>query len=166
MKEEPIRLVVRLIRENLRLDQEHVVTYNQTLPIPPDDGLFVAVGILDSKPYAGSLKYNQIADGLEEEQTVNVREILSLHFMSKSNEARKRRPEFVFALTGFRAEQLQDANGFLIGKLPVGLVDSSITEGADRLNRYTLTVAVLYAQGRRGPVEFFESYPTQLVTQA
>jgi hypothetical protein len=176
VKPEVINLLVKLLREGLDLDQDHVVTYNQTIPIPPDDKLFVAVGILDSKPWAASLSYRDassvaedgsVVPALNEIQTANSRDVFSIHFMSKSNEARRRRPEFLFPLTGTRAAQMQDAHGFLIGKLPIGLVDSSITEGADRLNRYTMTIAVLSATMREGPVEFFDSYlgSPALITQ-
>ena len=45
-KPEIISLLVNLIREQMQLDVNHVVTYNQRIPIPPDDTIFVAVGLL------------------------------------------------------------------------------------------------------------------------
>jgi hypothetical protein len=172
--EEPLEVINRLVilfRENLGLDQKHVVTYNQMIPIPPDETLFVAVGILDSKPYASSLSYRDTSTPgnpqLTEHQSANTRDVFSIHFMSRNNEARRRRHEFIFAVTGTRAQQMQDAHGFAIARLPIGLVDASITEGAERLNRYNMTLAVLSVASRSGPVDFFDSYKGSpaLVTQ-
>jgi hypothetical protein len=162
MRGEVINELVDLLRAGMRLDDDHCVAYNQMIPIPPDRGIFVAVGILDSKPWAGSLSYRDASTAeepaLDEIQTNNYRDVVSIHIMSQNNDARNRRDEVVFSLTGTRAAQRQEANGFLIGKLPVGFVDSSITEGAERLNRFTVTFAVLYAKARRGAVEFFDSF--------
>lgn len=167
MKGEVLNNVVELIRKGMDLDDAHVVTYNQMIPIPPDSGIFVAVGILDSKPWAGSLSYCATEKGLDEIQTQNFRDVLSIHIMSRNNDARNRRFELPFALTGTRAAQMQESEGFLIGKLPVGFADSSTTEGAERLNRYTMTVAVLSAKARRGPVDFYDNFQgsPQLLTQ-
>lgn len=170
---ETINWIAYLLRVGLGLDQKHVATYNQLIPIPPDDKLFVAVGLLDGKPFAGSLSYapGVAADGvtplLLERQTLNTREVFSIHFMSFGNEARDRRAEFTFALTNTFAQQVQARRGFLIGKLPVGLVDASVNEGAGRLTRYTMTLAVLSSAEVERPVEYFENFEgsPELITQ-
>lgn len=167
MKGEIINEIVDLIRKGMKLPDSQVVTYNQTIPIPKTPGIFIAVGILDSKPWAGSLSYElgseerggEVIGTLDEVQTVNFRDVVSIHIMSRNNDARNRRFDVGFALTGTLAAQRQDSEGFLIGKLPVGFVDSSITEGAERLNRYTMTFAVLSAKGRRGAVEYYDQFP-------
>lgn len=165
-KREVINYLVELIREGMGLDDAHVVAYNQMIPIPKDNGIFVAVGILDSKPYASSLSYAPgvetvpgvaVSETLLEHQTLNVREVFSIHIMSRNNEARRRRYELIFALSNTRAVQVQEQYNFQIARLPIGFADSSITEAAERLNRYTITIATLSAQQRTGPVEFYDA---------
>lgn len=168
MKTEAINELVELIRAGMGLDKAHCVTYNQMVPVPPDDGIFVAVGILDSKPFASSLSYaapgeTAAADGvtaagpgLRERQTLNVREVFSVHLMSRDNSARRRRGDLIFALSNTRAVQVQEARGFQIARLPVGFVDASEGEGAERLNRYNCTTVVLSAQEREGAVDFYD----------
>lgn len=170
---EVINWLVALFRAGLRLEDKQVVTYNQLVPIPPDDRLFVAVGILDAKPYAGSLSYapGGGVDGVEpfllERQSVSERTVFSIHFMSKSNEARRRRAEFTFAISNTLSVQLQERHGFQIARLPIGLVDASSNEGAARLNRYVMTLATLSVQNREGPVDFYDSFAGSpaLITQ-
>lgn len=168
MKGEAINKLVELIRIGMKLDQAHVVTYNQMIPIPKDEGIFVAVGSLDAKPYAASLGYKDTGAGLNEVQSVNVREVFSIHLMSKDNSSRARRQDLIFALTGTLAAQFQEKDGFAIAKIPIGFVDSSITEGAERLNRYTITIVALYAKAREGSVDFFDSYSNspELITES
>ena len=169
MKTEAINELVELIRSGMKLDADHCVAYNQMVPIPPDEGTFVAVGILDSKPFAGSLSYGAPGDAagaegvtapgtpeLLERQTLNVREVFSIHIQSRDNSARRRRWELIFSLTNTAAVQAQEARGFQIARLPAGFVDSSITEGAERLNRYTATLVVLSAKEREGAVDWYE----------
>lgn len=171
---EIINRIVELIRSEMGLDAAHCVSYNQMIPIPTDSGIFVAVGILDSKPFGNSLSYEETespnAEGsgetiLEEVQSSNIRDVFSIHIMSRDNSARRRRQELPMALTGTAAAQAQDAHGFLIGKIPVGFVDASVTEGDNRLNRYVLTVAVLWATCLRKPVDYFNPPDSLLVTE-
>lgn len=166
MKGQAINELVYLIRKGMGLDDAHCVAYNQMIPIAPDEGIFVAVGILDSRPYAASLSYAPGASssegvagaGLLERQTLNLREVFSIHLMSRNNDARNRRADLIFALTGTLAAQRQDEFGYLIGKLPVGFADASETEGAERLNRYVITVAVLSSKYHEAPVDYFDRF--------
>jgi hypothetical protein len=169
VKTEAINEIVNLIRAGLPLPDDHCVTYNQMVPMPPDKTMFVAVGILDSKPFAGSLSYGAPArmakdegvtagPGLLERQTLNIREVLSIHLMSRDNSAREGRWSLIFALTNTRAVQAMEARGFMIARLPVGFVDASVTEAAERLNRFVCTMVVLYAKAREGAVDYYDHF--------
>ena len=166
MNGEAINRIVDLIRAGLPLDDDHCVTYNQMIPIPSDQGMFCAVGILDSKPYSGSLSYAPGvavgADGVSEtpllleRQSVNVREVFSIHLMSRNNSARLGRWRLLFALSNTAAQQSQETYGWLLGRLPISFLDASTGEGAERLNRFTLTIVALSAQAQEGPVAYFD----------
>lgn len=177
MNGEAISKLVLLFKAGLGLDDAHAVTYNQMIPIPPDEGLFVAVGILDDHPFGGSLSYRgveqtdpitgTISSELREIQTITGREIFSCQLMSRDNSARKAKRRFAMCLTGTLAEQMMERDGFKIGRLPTNLVDRSITEGAERLNRYVLTVPVFSTEAQESPVEFYDKFPgtPQVITQ-
>lgn len=168
-KPEIINLLVKLIRDQLQLDNNHVVTYNQRIPIPPDDTIFVAVGLLGDKIYGHSISYQNgyipstvVGEPetvvLNEVQTQNVQQIYSIEIMSRNNDARARRQEILFALNSTRAEQLQEKYGFTIGNLPTSFNDTSYVEGASRLTRYSITFNVLTAFIRTVPVDYYDQY--------
>jgi len=175
---EVINLLVNLIKYQLNLDNNHVVTYNQRIPIPPDSGLFVAIGLLGDKPYGHKIAYEQgfapaTSTGepqiavLNEVQTQNVQQIYSIQIMSQSNEARSRRQEILFALNSTQAEQLQEKYGFKIANLPSSFNDVSIVEGASRLTRYAITFNVLTAYIRTIPVQYYDNFTgsPEIITQ-
>lgn len=168
MQPETINLLVELIQTGMGLDVNHVVTYNQQVPIPPDDGLFIAVGVLDEKPFAGSLSYSQgqvppgagVTPGgtLLESQTLNQHEVYSIHVMSRSNLARTRARDVVFALSNTRAVQIQERYGLLIGSVPISFADASMEEGAGRLNRYVITIGCQRGYCRVGAVDYYDNF--------
>ena len=177
-KHEIISLLVNLIREQMQLDVNHVVTYNQRIPIPPDDTIFVAVGLLGDKPYGHKISYeqgyipaSQVGQPetvvLNEVQTQNVQQIYSIQIMSRNNDARARRQEILFALNSTRAEQLQEKYGFKIGNIPTSFNDASYVEGASRLTRYAITFNVLTAFIRIIPVNYYDDFAgsPELITQ-
>ncbi len=164
---ETINRICDLIQESMNLDQKQVVTYNQMIPIPPDDRLFVAVGILDSQPYGAGLSYAPglatVVDGvttqpLVERQVLNWKETFSVNFMSRSNEARRRRKEIGFALWNTAAISSQEQFGYLIAPQPLSFVDASEGEGAGRLNRYVMTIATLSSHTRTGDVPYYDTF--------
>ena len=177
-KPEIINLLVKLIKDQLVLDNNHVVTYNQRVPIPPDDGIFVAIGIKGERLYGTSTGYEQgtipstqldqpQTPVLNEVLTQNTQEIYSIQIMSRNNDARARRHEIVFALNSTQAEQMQEKYGFKIGNQPTTFNDVSMGEGASRLTRYALTFNVLSAYGRTLPVDYYDSFAgsPELITQ-
>ena len=177
-KPEIINLLVKLIREQLQLDNNHVVTYNQRIPIPPDDSIFVAVGLLGDKPYGHKISYeeglvpaSEVGEPatvvLNEVQTQNVQQIYSIQIMSRNNDARARRQEILFALNSTQAEQLQEKYGFKIANIPVTFNDASIVEGASRLTRYAITFNELTAFSRIIPVNYYDNFAgsPELITQ-
>ena len=177
-KPEIINLLVKLVKEQLDLDNNHVVTYNQRIPIPPDDGVFIAIGIKGEKLYGTTTKYVQSTipnpqlnqpqiPVLNEVLTQNTQEIYSIQIMSRNNDARSRRHEIVFALNSTQAEQMQEKYGFKIANQPVTFTDVSMGEGASRLTRYAITFNVLSAYSRINPVNYYDSFAgsPELITQ-
>jgi hypothetical protein len=168
-KPEIITVLVKLIRDQLGLDNNHVVTYNQRIPIPPDDGIFVAIGIVAENLYANSVSYevdyvpnpelNQPElEVFNEVQTQNTQEVYSIQIMSRNNDARARRHEIMFALNSTQSEQIQEKYGFKIANQPRTYNDVSMGEGASRLNRYAFTLNVLSSYGRTVPVDYYDQY--------
>lgn len=154
------KIFAALIRGQMDLKADRVFLYNQKWNIPPDDGVFVNVGIIGDRPFGVSQHFedDEATGGLTEVQGTNIQEIYSVLIYSQNSEARRRRHEILFALNGVPAQQAQEKYSFKISNLPTDLLDVSQGEGSSRLNRYNLTFRVLVSYSRRRSVEFFDNF--------
>ncbi len=136
-----------------------VYLYNQPWTIPPDEGLFLVLGILASRPFGSSIHYETADDGsLEEVQGQQTQETYTVTLFSRDASARQRRQEVVFAFNSTAAQQLAEKLSFKFGILPTAFVDVSTTEGSAMLNRYVYTFNVLRAYERRRRCEYFTQF--------
>ena len=157
---EYIKVIADLIQTQMDLAPNRVYLYNQAWNLPPDEGLFVNVGLIGKKPFGISKTYQSVSEemgGLLQVQSMNVQETYSVLVFSQSSAARIRNYEILYALNGDAAQQAQERYSFKIGYLPSSLVDISEIDGASRLNRYNLTFNILcgYSQSRR--VEYYNT---------
>lgn len=156
---EIIKVIADLIQQEMDLKEDRVFLYNQDVALKPDDGIYVVVGLLGSKPFGtSSVQVSDPALGLIQQQTVNVQEIYSILIWSKNGDARRRNHEIIFALNGQRAQQAMEQFSFKIGNLPTSVTDVSEVEETYRLNRYSLTFACLLAYGRSRAVEYYDIF--------
>lgn len=163
---ELIQQIGAILRGELNLKEDQTVLYNQAFEIPPDDRLYISVGVLGGRNFAVKTKYmgeTNVAE-LNQQQGVNRQELVSIQLYSKSDDALTRNWEVPLALNSTRAQQVQEKYSFKIGNLPVSMVDVSDPEGAHRLYRYALTVAVLVAYRKTTPVDFYDSFQTPVIT--
>jgi hypothetical protein len=163
-----LKILIDILRTEMVLEAEQVVIYNQQWVVKNDKRLYIALHILGSKPYANNRRYRpgfvQGESGdptavLNQEQSLNVQEMISLHCASFGAAARIRRNEPMFAFNCTYAEQQQEKYGFQIGRIPTSFVDASEALGTEILNRYVTTFNVLYAQGVTKPVEYYQKFP-------
>jgi len=161
MSVEYIKVIADLIQTQMDLAVDRVFLYNQQINLPPDQGLFVNVGLIGKKPFGMSKSYLSVSDaegGLQQQQTLNVQETYSVLIWSQNSDARLRNHEVLFALNGDAAQQAQEKYSFKIGYLPTQLMDVSDEDGASRLNRYSLTFNILCGYSQKRRVEFFSTF--------
>ena len=164
---ELLQVLVDIIRREMCLKPDQVVIYNQQWIVPNDSRVYVSLNVLGSKPYAVNRGYssnsilnptdNTVTTVLNEEQSLNSADMISMHVYGKGDEARIRRNEVIFALHSTYAEQQMERYAFSIGQLPTSFADVSEAVGTAMLYRYAITFNVLYAQGVTKPVDYFDS---------
>lgn len=147
------------------LAADQVLVNNQKFDIPPDDRLYLTLTLLGSKTFATKTAYENdpVKGVLQEVQATNRQEMISLHLMSRSNEARTRNWEVSPALKSTLAQQVSEEQSFQIGYLPTSMNDVSQLEGTARLNEFVLTFNVLVAYRKSKPVEYFDEFPTPVL---
>lgn len=144
---EKIIVLAELIQSQMQLDEDVVSIYNQTRRLKSKTGLYIDVAFVSSRDFGNK---SEPADDLQspdliEIQSVNSMEIYQIDIFSANEEARIRKREVVFALTGIAAQQAQELHSFKLASIPSSFVDLSSVEGAARLNRYAITISLLTA---------------------
>lgn len=156
-----------ILRGEMGLKEDQTVMYNQAFAIPPDDRLYISVGVLGGRDFAVKTQHSNDPTKpteLQQVQGINRQEILSFQLFSKSEAALTRNWEVPVALNSTRAQQSQEKFSYKIGNLPTSMNDVSESEGAHRLYRYALTVAVLVAYRKTSPVDFYDTFQTPVIT--
>lgn len=170
MSPELLQIIVDIIRTEMDLASDQVVIYNQQWVVPNDNRLYVSINLMGTKPYANNRSYSQTVGTdaltgntnaliLQEEQSINTADILSIHVYSYGSQARVRRNEIMFAMNSTYAEQQMEANSFSIGPVPTSFVDVSEPAGTEILNRYAITFNVIYGQSITSPVAYYDQFP-------
>ena len=164
---ELLQVLVDIIRREMCLKADQVVIYNQRWIVPNDHRVYVSLHVLGSKPYAVNRGYSStsilnptdetVTNILNEEQSINSADMISVHVMGYGDETRIRRNDVMFALHSTYAEQQMEKYSFSIGQVPTSFADVSEALGTAMLYRYAITFNVLYAQGVTKTVDYFES---------
>lgn len=163
---EPISIlgeIVILIRGFMQLEREQVVQYNQDWKVPPDDRLYISVGFLASRPYGNNTttapdNTDPENPKLVETTSINERALLTVDVYSFSDEALLRKAEVLMAFGSTAGQQLAERLSLKLGKIPDAFNDLSGVEGAARINRYNLSLPVLYVTSKSSIIEYFDKF--------
>lgn len=157
-----IQVIGDILRHEMNLKEDQTVLKDQAFGIPPDERLYISVGLMGGHTFAVKNRWvnNPVDNTLRQDQSVNRRELLSIVLYSKSTAALERNWEIPLALNSTYAQQVQEAQSFNIAKVPLSMGDISDQEGAARLYRYSYTWAILTAYQKTTDIEYFDSFAT------
>lgn len=157
----PTTAVINGLRDFMELRAEQVVLYNQKWKNPNDDRLYIVVAYLNSKPFGSNREYrdSDTGEALLEILTLYTQETLSIHAFSRNQEAYDRKEEILMFLNSTAAQQAQERLGFKLATLPASFVDTSETEGAGRINKYTITLNLLRMTQKENIVQYYDKFP-------
>ena len=152
-------LVCEIIQTELDLAQDRVYLWDQKIMQPTDSGLYVAVSVLNCKPFANTNSH-AATSGLNSNQSLNMFAQLQIDVISRSSLARTRKEAVLLALNSDYAQQQQEANGFFIGKLPAGgqFVNLSGQDGAAIPYRFSIQVGLQYFYTITRAVDYINSF--------
>lgn len=162
----PLLLFCEVIQKELGLANGRVYLWDQKIMQPTDAGLYVAVAIVSCRPFGNSNEYNGAGAGLLSIQSVNMYAQLQIDIISRDAEARDRKEEVLLALASDYAETQQEANSFLIGKLPPNsqFLNLSSPDGAAIPYRFTIGVSMQYFYTKPKDVGYFDTFQDVAVT--
>ncbi len=168
MNKTPEQYLVEIIKSEMGLSDNQIWVRNQTRTVPAGNGLYVVVGMVDSRPVSaqsyieqkfdrlgriqlenGGFLMTESGDFLADEnelvyeeievQRVQTMDAIQIDIFSRDNSAITRRWEVMAALRSIVAQQTQESNFFKICRLPVSFLNISAAEGGSNLNRFSLT---------------------------
>lgn len=155
----PLELVCDILQSEMELDDGRVYIWDQKIMAPNDEGLFIAVSILQSKPFANTNEIVNESGTLYEVKSVNTRDLISVDVISRGPQARMRKEEVLMALKSVYADQQQASNRFYIGTLPTAFVNLSEIDGAAIPYRFNISLALQYTVIKRKIVGYYDTFP-------
>lgn len=155
-----------IIQRELGLAEERVYIYNQKLMAPQNEGLWVAIGVLNCKPFGNTNKPASSAEGMDSVQSVNMLATLTIDICSRDTSALLRKEEVLMALNSTYAQLQQERNSFFIGQLPPGsqFVNLSEVDGAAIPYRFNISVNIQYFVRKIKDIAYFDEFEDVEVT--
>lgn len=153
-------LFCQIIEREMALPDGSVYLWDQKINAPKDDRLFVVVSTAMCKPFGNINRIASATGGMESAQFVSMYALLNLDIISRGPAARDRKEEIILALGSTYAQQQQEANAFLIGKLPPssGFVNLSQLDASAIPYRFRISCAIQYAVSKARPVDYFDEF--------
>jgi len=154
-------ILKQILDKEMNMPENRVWAYNSDIDLPKDSGLFIILFMKEQIPYANNSKFAGTADGMEERQTVNIREEILISLVSRNTDARNRVYEAILALNSLTSRQLQAKNRIHISILGDAF-DASFLEASAMLNRWDIRIRVFRAYGTIRALnddEYYDKFP-------
>ena len=156
-----------ILIQEMSIPSDRIWIRDQNVKIPNDDDLFIAVGMVDTQII--SVRNRPVSDGdnLNEVTTVNARENIQVDIQSRNTDAITRRWEVLAALSSIYAVQVQEIGQFKIFKIPTTFVNSSETEGAEKVNKFSIIIPCFVWYSKEKLIstpegDWFTTFPTRV----
>ncbi len=160
----PLLLFCDILKHELNIADDHIYLWDQKIFQPVDSNLYIAVGILNSKPFGNSNFFDGATNS--QIQSVNMLDTLSVDVMSRGPAARDRKGEVIMALNSQYAESQMEINCFGIGKLPAGgyFTNISNVDGAAIPYRFNISVNLQYFVKKVQSSQYYDEFlPAQII---
>lgn len=163
MNREPIKIIADVISDYMSLDAGRVYLFNQDYKIPKDDGIFIVLQHINSRPYSSTNTTKSIdGGGVEETSTILMREEYTINVMSKNRDAYTRKEEVILALRSYNSRELQETYQFKISPITGPFLNISGVEGSGMLNRFAANVVVLSWYSNTLEIPYYDTFNTEL----
>lgn len=161
----PEQIIVDILQTQLALESDQLWVRYQNEKIPPDDRLYIVVGMSDSQVISSVNTPTPTYDGMSETLQIVARENIQIDFLSRSLSALQRRWEVLAALNSVYSEQQQEIYQFKIFPVPSSFVNTSSAEGGSNINRFSIIIAcrTWYRQEKvlQSPNDYYNDFDTR-----
>lgn len=156
----PLILFCEIIQREMGLARDRVMIWDQKLPQPKDNDLWVAVSEVSSKPFGNNNRTAGVGSDLQSQAYVSMQSMLDIDVISRGPAARLRKEEVLLALNSIYSQQQQEINGFYIAKLPPsgGFRNLSEVDGAAIPYRFKISIMIQYCVSKNKTVDYFNDF--------
>lgn len=163
---ESIKVLADILVYEMSLESGQIMLAYQKWDIPPDNELYFALRCMGpGKVIANVNEVVPNGDGLDEVQSMTIRDLIQLDMMSFSDQARVRKEEVIMALGSIYAQQLEDQYFVQIARNVGDPVDAGKLEGQKYLNRFVYTIPVTSVHTKIKSAPFFASLGASFITE-
>jgi len=161
-----IELFCSIIKEGMDLEDDQIYLWDQKINIPPDNRLYVAVSVLNCKPYSLIRSYQDVGDDFSETITTNMLANVNVDIMSRGKDARDRKEEVILALGSTYSTMVQERNAMRIGRISNSFVNLSQLEGSAIPYRFNIGVSLQYKVSKTKAVDYYDTFTDTVTTEA
>lgn len=156
----PLELFCEIIQKEMELANGRVYLWNQKLMQPKDSDLYIAVSVLNCKPFGNTNRPDSSGVGVNSVQSVNMQATIAIDIISRSLQAQRRKEEVLMALASTYSQQQQERNSFYIGQLPPAaqFVNLAEVDGAAIPYRYNISINIQYFATKTKAVDYFDDF--------
>lgn len=160
----PLILLCDILQRQLSLDNNHIYLWDQKLFQPVDSGLYLAIGVVSSKPFGNTNRFRGSSG--TSQQSINMLDTISIDAISRGPAARDQKGLILLALNSDYAESQQELNSFFIGKLPLNGRFQNLSEidGAAIPYRFRIEVTLQYFVTNVQSVQYYDEFEDVEVT--
>lgn len=163
MANSSLDIIKQILDSEMQMPENRIWAYNANVDIPKDSSLFIILSFGARTPYSNNIKYRETKDGLEESQSMNVTEEVTISLLSKNTEARDRTHEVLMALNSTFSQSLQEKNHMHISTIG-NVSDRSFLEATSRINRFDLECRVFRAYSKIKSVDYYDKFNFEVWT--
>lgn len=144
-----------IITNELSIDADRVVVYNQNFQAPTDSAIFVIVATIRSKIVGSNNHFDD--DTNEEYKEVTSFIYIDIEITSQDRSALERKEEIIMALTSQYSLDAQGANNISIWRTKE-IIDLSEIDGSSALHRFRIPVVVSQLKTKRTTVDYYDKF--------
>jgi hypothetical protein len=165
MNKLPEQVIVDILKSQMLLSDDQIWIRYQNQVIPPDNRIYINVGMSDSQIISSVRSQDVDYDGMAEIIQVQSRDNIQIDIMSRSVTAIQRRWEMISALNTVYSEQQQENYNFRIFTIPTSFINASSAEGGSNINRFSIIIAchTWYKQEKvvQSPDDYYNDFETR-----
>lgn len=150
--------VIKQILDNqMTMPIGRVFAYNSNVDLPKDSDLFITLFYSERTPTANNSRMVSTAQGVEEHQTINMAEDVTISLMSRNTSARDRVQDVFLALNSYYSKNLQSQNKLFISSIGQA-VDRSFLEATAMLNRFDIQIRIFRSYEKINTVDYYDTF--------